>query len=105
MVTVFTKFPIKTEFFEQYSKHLKEAVKLHKIEEQEGFLQMQLLAPQNMPHAAENNSFIIVTTWKDMPSFIAYTKSEAFAESHKNMPSRDWFAGSPSVEIFENIDQ
>jgi len=101
MVTVFTKFPIKPEFSEQYTKHLKE----HKMAEQEGFLQMQLLAPQNMPHAAENNNFIIVTTWKDMPSFVAYTKSEAFSESHKNMPSRDWFAGSPSVEIFENIDQ
>lgn len=105
MVTVFTKFPIKPEFTEQYTAHLKEAVKKHNMPDQEGFMTMELLSPRNMPHAAENNNFIIVTTWKDMPSFVNYTKSEAFSKSHENMPPHDWFAGSPSVEIFENIDQ
>lgn len=104
MVTVFTKFPIKPEFNEQYSAHLKDAVTKHKMEDQAGFLQMQLLAPRNMPHAAQNENFIIQTNWKDMDSFVNYTKSEAFSKSHENMPSRDWFSGRPSVEIFETID-
>ncbi len=104
MVTVFTKFPIKPEFNEQYSAHLKDAVTKHQMEEQAGFLQMQLLAPKNMPHATQNENFIIQTNWKDMDSFVNYTKSEAFQKSHENMPSRDWFNGRPSVEIFETID-
>ena len=34
MVIVFTKFPIKLEFNEQYSAHLKVAVKKHQVEKQ-----------------------------------------------------------------------
>ncbi len=37
MVIVFTKFPIKLEFNEQYSAHLKVAVKKHQVEKQAGF--------------------------------------------------------------------
>ncbi len=104
MVIVLTKFPIKLEFNEQYSAHLKEAVKTHKIEVQPGFIDMRLLAPQHMPHVSENNNFTIETTWKDMKSFLDYTKSDAFSKSHENLPPRDWFSGRPEVEVYETID-
>ena len=104
MVTVFTKFPIKEEFKEEYSKHLKEAVVKHEMDKQEGNVKMNLLAPQSIPHASENNMFIIETIWEDMKSFMAYTQSEAFKKSHENMPPRDWFAGRPEVEVYESID-
>ncbi len=103
MVIVFTKFPIKLEFNEQYSAHLKDAVKKHQVEEQPGFIEMKLLAPQHMPHVSENNNFTIVTGWKDMKSFLDYTKREAFAKSHENLPPKEWFSGRPEVEVYENI--
>jgi len=34
MVTVFTKFSLKEEFKEEYTAHLKEAVKKHNIQDQ-----------------------------------------------------------------------
>ena len=104
MVVVLTKFPIKNEFQEEYRAHLKEAVTKHEIEKQAGFIDMNLLAPQSVPHMPENNQFVIETRWKDMQSFMAYTQSEAFKKSHENMPSREWFAGRPAVEVYETID-
>ena len=104
MVTVFTKFPVKPEFKEEYTAHLKEAVKKHNIEDQAGCTAMNLLAPQSNPMTGENNTFIIETVWEDMKSFMAYTQSDAFKKSHENMPPMDWFAGRPSVEIYESID-
>jgi heme-degrading monooxygenase HmoA len=104
MVTVLTKFPIKEEFFKEYSTHLKESVTKHEIDTQPGFVEMKLLAPQSIPHIAENNMFVIETIWEDMKSFMAYTQSDAFKKSHENMPPREWFAGRPSVEVYESID-
>lgn len=104
MVTVFTKFPIKEEFKEEYAKHLKEAVTKHEMDKQPGYVEMKLLAPQSIPHIGENNMFIIETIWEDMKNFMAYTQSDAFKKSHENMPPRDWFAGKPEVEVYESID-
>jgi len=104
MVTVLTKFPIKEEFYDEYAAHLKDAVTKHEIEKQAGFVKMNLLAPKAIPHMGENNTFVIETIWNDMPSFLAYTQSEAFKKSHENMPPRDWFAGRPAVEVYESID-
>jgi len=104
MVIVFTKFPIKPEFNEQYSAHLKEAVTKHQVEEQPGFKEMRLLEPQHMPHVSEANNFTIETTWNNMKSFLDYTRSEAFSKSHENKAPKDWFSGGPEVEVYETID-
>ena len=103
MVVVFTRFPIKQEYNEEYAKHIKEAAQKHHILEQPGCVEVKLLQPQDVPHSANNNTFTIVTGWKDMKSFTDYTQSEAFKESHANMPSREWFAGKPEVEVYEVI--
>ncbi len=103
MVTVFTKFPVKKEFRQEYAKHLVEAVKEHNIDQQEGYKGMKLLSPGSFPQMAENNMFIIETLWQDMESFTAYTESEAFKKSHENLPPREWFEGRPEVEVYENI--
>jgi len=104
MITVFTKFPIKAEFYEEYRKYLKGAAKKHLVQEQNGFVDMRLLAPQNLPIVEENSQFIIETSWKDIKSFTDYTESEAFKKSHENLPPHDWFAGSPEVKVYETID-
>jgi heme-degrading monooxygenase HmoA len=104
MVIVFTKFPVKVEFNEQYSAHLKEAVTKHQVESQAGFLEMKLLAPQHMPHISEANNFTIETRWEDMKSFLDYTRSDVFSKSHENLAPKDWFTGRPEVEVYETID-
>ena len=104
MITVFTKFPIKAEHYEEFANHIKEAVKKHNIEAQDGFLDMRLLAPQNLPMIEENSQFIIETSWKDIKSFTNYTISDDFKKSHENLPPHDWFAGRPEVKVYETIE-
>ncbi len=103
MVVVFTRFPIKPEYKEEYAKHLKEVAAKHNVQKQPGCMEMKLLAPNNIPLSTENNYFTIVTGWKDMKSFTDYIESEAFKKSHSDMPSQEWFAGKPVVEVYENI--
>ncbi len=104
MIIVFTKFPIKAEHYEEYSKYLKGAVEKHNIKEQVGFVDMRLLAPQNLPIVEENSQFIIETVWKNIKNFTDYTQSEAFKKSHEDMPPHDWFSGRPEVKVYETID-
>ncbi len=102
MTVVFTRFPVKPEYNEEYSKHLKEAAQKHNIKEQPGCLEVKLLCPQNTPMST-SNIFTIVTGWKDMKSFMDYVQSDAFKKSHADMPSREWFSGKPEVEVYETI--
>lgn len=104
MIVVFTKFPVKAEHFEEYKIYVKDAVNKHNIKEQKGFVDMRLLAPQNLPMIEENSQFIIESIWEDIKSFTDYTQSEAFKKSHENMPPHDWFAGRPEVKVYETID-
>jgi len=104
MITVFSKFPIKAEFCEEYQKYLKDAAEKHMAQEHHGFVDLRLLAPQNLPIVKANSQFIIETSWEDIKSFTDYTESEAFKKLHENLPSDDWFAGPPEVKVYETID-
>ncbi len=104
MVVVFTRFPVKSEYKEEYTKHLKEVSAKYNVQSQPGCLEMKLLAPKDTQFSTENNYFTIVTGWKDMQSFTNYVQSDAFKESHSDMPPQEWFAGKPVVEVYENIN-
>lgn len=105
MVVVLTKFPIKPEFMKDFEERSKERFGEHGIDKMEGFLGMKILAGRSFPSMPQNNQVVIITYWKDMESFLNYTKSQAFAEAHKNPPPKEWFAGNPSVEIYETIKE
>ncbi len=105
MIVVFTKFPIKKEFKEAFEERAKEHFGKHGIKDMEGFLGMKILSGRSFPSMPENNNVVIITYWKDMDSFINYTKSDAFAKAHQNPPPKEWFAGNPSVEIYESIKE
>jgi len=104
MITVFSKFPIKAEFCEEYRKYLKDLAKDYMAQEHKGFVDMRLLAPQNLPIVKANSQFIIETSWEDIKSFTDYTESEAFKKLHEDLPPDDWFAGSLEVKVYETID-
>ncbi|WP_041353942.1 antibiotic biosynthesis monooxygenase family protein [Nitratiruptor sp. SB155-2] len=100
MIVVHTRLPIKPEFQEQFVKHLREKTGID-LSDMEGFEGMQILTPLSIPHMPPNNTFIVETKWKDLQSFLGYTKSDTFKKSHENLPPKEWFAAQPSVEVFE----
>jgi heme-degrading monooxygenase HmoA len=105
MIVVQTKFPIKQEYFKDFEERAKKVFGEKGLTEQEGFIKMNLLKPLKFPPGNKNNIFIIETYWKSFESFTKYTQSEAFKEAHSNPPPQEWFAGRPSVEIYEVIKE
>lgn len=101
MILVFTKFPIHKEHLAAFRERAVESFGQKGVRSQKGFVNMKLLSPEKYPNMPENNTFIIETLWQDMASFKAYTKSDAYKRAHEDGPPREWFAGHPSVEIYE----
>ena len=101
MIVVFTKFPIKREFLRAFSDRAISSFGQKGLRIQAGFIGMKLLSPKDYPNMPENNQFVLETIWQDTQSFQSYTKSNAYKEAHKDGPPREWFAGRPSVELFE----
>lgn len=105
MIVVMTKFPINPQFMEEFEKRAKETFGEQGLEGQKGFIKMNVLKPVNFPPNTQNNTFIIETYWEDMKSFQEYTQSEAFKKAHENPPPQEWFAGRPTVEVYEVIKE
>ena len=103
MVKVFTRLPVKSEFFEEYAKHLSDVMDRFDIQNVKGCLGMDILYPKSIPQIGENSNFIIETRWDDMESFLSFTKSDQFQKSHINSSTKDWFLSRPSVEVYESV--
>ena len=101
MIAVFTKFPIKREFLQVFKERAVASFGQKGLRKQEGFVSMKLLSAKDYPNMPENNQFVIETIWQDSNYFKDYTKSDAYKEAHKDGPPREWFAGQPTVEVFE----
>ncbi len=105
MIVVMTKFPINPQYAKDFEERAKETFGEKGLTDQKGFIKMNILKPLPVPPNPNNNVFIIETYWEDLDSFKAYTESEAFKEAHKNPPPREWFAGQPTVDVFEVIKE
>ena len=101
MILVFTKFPIHSKHLNDFKERAVSSFGQKGVRAQAGFVSMRLLAPEQYPDMPENNIFIIETLWQDMESFKAYTKSEAYKKAHEDGPPREWFAGRPTVELYD----
>ncbi len=105
MIVVMTKFPINQEYLETFEQYALERFGEKGLKEQEGFIKMNLLKPENFHPNSKNNMFIIETYWKDMESLKKYMESDAFRKAHENPPPREWFAGHPVVEVYTVIKE
>ncbi len=101
MIVVHTRLPIKEEFQEEFLNHLQDKLLDKDLQNLEGFEGMGLLKPLSIPNMPKNLVFVVETRWRDLPSFLAYTRSEAFRKSHQNLPPKEWYAGQVGVEVFQ----
>ena len=106
MVVVLVKFPINLEYKEQFKEFAIKKFGEHGIKEMEGFVSMEILEPKQLsPNMPPNNNFIIKTVWENMEAFQKYTESEAFRKAHEKQPPKEFFAGRPTVEVYEVIKE
>jgi heme-degrading monooxygenase HmoA len=43
----------------------------------------------------------VKTWWRSLDDFVAWTRSEAFAEAHANRPPKDMFRGPSQLDVHE----
>ncbi|MDG2389259.1 MAG: antibiotic biosynthesis monooxygenase [Planctomycetaceae bacterium] len=92
--------------------------RVHLVDQAPGFIRNEVHRPQPMKFDHETGSFIpdpeaegyyeVKTWWESIDHFVAWTRSEAFAQSHANRAPKEMFRG-PSVldvhEVFLTTDE
>jgi heme oxygenase (mycobilin-producing) len=83
----------------------------HLVDQAPGFVRNEVHRPRPMKFDHETGGwtddpgaqgcYLVVTWWRSLDDFIAWTRSPAFAEAHKNRPPADMFSGPSVLEIHE----
>ena len=85
--------------------------RVHLVDKAPGFVRNEVHRPRPMKLDHETGGFVedkekqgyyeVKTWWKSMDDFVAWTKSPAFAEAHKNRAPKEMFAGPNVLEVHE----
>jgi heme-degrading monooxygenase HmoA len=109
MIVVTNRIPVaeghEAEFEDRFKK------RVHLVDEAPGFVRNEVHRPKPMkldhatgawsPDPETQGFYEVKTWWKTMDDFIAWTKSPAFAEAHRNRAPKEMFAGPNKLEIHE----
>ena len=83
----------------------------HLVDQSPGFIRNEVHRPRPMKFDHESGKFVedpeqqgyyeVKTWWRSMEDFEAWTKSDSFAEAHKNRPPKEMFRGPGKLEVHE----
>lgn len=72
-----------------------------RLSEMDGFVEFQLLKG---PEREDHTLYASHTVWRDKDTFLAWTKSQAFRDAHKNAgDNKPLYLGPPEFEGFEAV--
>lgn len=72
-----------------------------RLSEMDGFVEFQLLKG---PEREDHTLYASHTVWRDKDTFLAWTKSQAFRDAHKNAgENKPLYLGPPEFEGFETV--
>lgn len=109
MVVVTNRIPVaeghEIDFEDRFKK------RVHLVDQSPGFIRNEVHRPKAMKFDHETGQWVedpdaqgyyeVKTWWKTLDDFVAWTKSPAFAEAHKNRAPKEMFAGPSVIEIHE----
>jgi heme-degrading monooxygenase HmoA len=85
--------------------------RVHLVDRAPGFVRNEVHRPRPMRFEHETGGWVedretqgwyeVKTWWRSFEDFVAWTRSEAFAEAHNRRPPREMFAGPNVLEIHE----
>lgn len=115
MIVVTNRIPVAEGHEIDFEDRFKNRV--HLVDQHPGFIRNEVHRPKPMKFDMETHTWVpdpdtqgyyeIKTWWRSFEDFVGWTKSEAFAEAHKNRAPKEMFAG-PSVlavhEVFTSTD-
>lgn len=83
----------------------------HLVDQAPGFVRNEVHRPRPLKFDHESGEWVpdlerqgyyeVKTWWRSMEDFVAWTRSESFAEAHRNRPPKEMFAGPSVLEIHE----
>lgn len=85
--------------------------RVHLVDQAHGFVRNEVHRPRPVRFDHEQGKFVddpdaqgfyeVKTWWKSMDDFVAWTKSDAFAEAHANRPPKEMFRGPSVLDVHE----
>jgi heme-degrading monooxygenase HmoA len=109
MIVVTNRIPVAEGYEIDFEDRFKKRV--HLVDRSPGFVRNEVHRPRPMkfdhesggwkPSPEEQGYYEVKTWWRSMEDFVAWTRSDAFAEAHNNRPPKEMFAGPNKLEIHE----
>ncbi|NVB38114.1 antibiotic biosynthesis monooxygenase [Pseudenhygromyxa sp. WMMC2535] len=115
MIVVTNRIPVaqghEIDFEDRFRK------RVHLVDKHPGFVRNEVHRPKPMrfdreqgkwqPDDEAQGYYEVKTWWRSFEDFEAWTRSESFAEAHRNRPPKDMFAGPNELvvhEVFTSTD-
>ena len=109
MIVVTNRIPVaaghEIDFEDRFRK------RVHLVDSHPGFVRNEVHRPKPMrfdrqsggwsPDPEAQGYYEVKTWWRSLDDFVAWTKSESFAEAHRDRPPKEMFAGPNVLEIHE----
>ncbi len=109
MIIVTNRIPVaeghEIDFEDRFKK------RVHLVDGAPGFVRNEVHRPQPMKFDHETGGWVadpdkqgfyeVKTWWRSMEDFVAWTRSPAFGEAHKNRPPAEMFAGPSELVVLE----
>ena len=109
MYVVTNRIPVATGHETDFEDRFRKRVQL--IDGSPGFIRNEVHRPRPMKFSREAGTFVpdpsaqgyyeVKTWWKTLEDFAAWTKSESFAEAHRDRPPKEMFAGANELHVHE----
>ncbi len=95
MIVVQNHIPVNPEFRDEFERRFRE--RNGDVDKFPGFIRNDILKP------VEGNEYIVMTFWKSMEDFRAWTKSQDFHNAHSKKIPEGMFSGKSHLTIHEII--
>jgi heme oxygenase (mycobilin-producing) len=109
MIVVTNRIPVASGHEIDFEDRFKKRV--HLVDQAPGFVRNEVHRPRlvRFDHESgdwrenpdEQGYYEVKTWWRSFDDFVTWTKSESFAEAHRNQPPKEMFAGSSQLEVHE----
>jgi len=109
MLVVTNRIPVSQGHEIDFEERFKQRV--HLVDQAPGFVRNEVHRPRPLkldhasgsfvPDATAEGYYEVKTWWRTLEDFVAWTRSPAFAEAHRNRAPKDMFRGPNVLEIHE----
>ena len=109
MIVVTNRMPVSKGYEIDFEDRFRNRV--HLVDQAPGFIRNEVHRPRPVRFDHESGTFVddptaegyyeVKTWWRSMDDFVAWTRSDAFAEAHANRAPKEMFRGPSKLDVHE----